>query len=66
MTVPLMILAGLSILGGFVQVPLLAGGQRLDHFLEPVFADTIPFTTGAGAPPPVRRWRSWSSRSSWP
>jgi NADH-quinone oxidoreductase subunit L len=39
MTIPLMILAVLSIVGGFVQVPLLAGGQRLDAFLEPVFAD---------------------------
>ncbi len=39
MTVPLIALAVLSVVGGFVQVPLLAGAQRLDRFLEPVFAD---------------------------
>ncbi|MBI4365120.1 MAG: NADH-quinone oxidoreductase subunit L [Candidatus Latescibacteria bacterium] len=39
MTVPLIILAVLSLVGGLVQVPLLSGGQRLDAFLEPVFAD---------------------------
>ncbi|MEK7316005.1 MAG: NADH-quinone oxidoreductase subunit L, partial [Candidatus Eisenbacteria bacterium] len=39
MTMPLMILAVLSAIGGFVQIPLMAGGQRLDAFLEPVFAD---------------------------
>jgi NADH-quinone oxidoreductase subunit L len=39
MTVPLMLLAVLSVIGGFVQVPLMQGGQRLDAFLEPVFAD---------------------------
>jgi NADH-quinone oxidoreductase subunit L len=44
MTVPLLILAVLSVIGGFVQVPLLAGGQRLDAFLEPVFADLARVT----------------------
>ncbi len=39
MTLPLMLLAVLSAIGGFIQIPLLAGGQRLDAFLEPVFAD---------------------------
>ena len=39
MTVPLMVLALLSLVGGFVQIPLMAGGQRFDRFLEPVFAD---------------------------
>ena len=39
MTVPLLILAVLSLVGGFVQVPILSGGQRLDRFLAPVFAD---------------------------
>ena len=39
MTIPLVVLAMLSAVGGFVQVPLLPGGQRLDHFLEPVFSD---------------------------
>jgi len=39
MTIPLMVLAVLSAIGGFIQVPLLPGGQRLDHFLEPVFSD---------------------------
>ncbi len=39
MTIPLMLLAVLSLIGGLIQVPLLQGGQRLDAFLEPVFAD---------------------------
>ncbi|HEV8128196.1 MAG TPA: NADH-quinone oxidoreductase subunit L [Candidatus Eisenbacteria bacterium] len=44
MTVPLMLLAVLSVIGGFVQIPLLAGGQRLDAFLEPVFGDLARVT----------------------
>jgi NADH-quinone oxidoreductase subunit L len=47
MTVPLMLLAVLSLIGGFVQVPLMAGGQRLDGFLEPVFADLARVGGGA-------------------
>jgi len=47
MTVPLMLLAVLSIIGGFVQVPLLAGGQRLEAFLDPVFGD-LQKLAGAG------------------
>jgi len=39
MTVPLLVLAVLSTIGGFIQAPLLPGWQRLDRFLEPVFAD---------------------------
>jgi len=49
MTVPLMFLAVLSAIGGFIQVPLLAGGQRLDHFLEPVFADAANLAPAAPA-----------------
>lgn len=38
MTVPLIILAGLSAIGGFVGVPeSLFGGNALEHWLEPVF-----------------------------
>ena len=53
MTIPLMALALLSAVGGFIQVPLLDGGQRLDHFLEPVFADAqalLPAGHAAQAP----------------
>jgi len=39
MTLPLMILAVLAAIGGFVQIPIIAGGQRFDAWLEPVFAD---------------------------
>ena len=35
MTVPLMILAGLSIVGGFVGIPHWSG---IEHWLEPVFS----------------------------
>ena len=48
MILPLALLAVLSVVGGWVQIPLVAGGQRLDHFLEPVFAD-IAHVAGAGA-----------------
>ena len=34
-------------IGGFVQIPILQGGQRLDAFLEPVFADLARVGTGA-------------------
>ncbi len=38
MTVPLIILAVLSVVGGFIGIPeSLGGGNRFEHFLEPVF-----------------------------
>jgi NADH-quinone oxidoreductase subunit L len=38
MTVPLMVLAVLSVVGGFLNVPeVLGGGESLKHFLKPVF-----------------------------
>jgi NADH-quinone oxidoreductase subunit L len=41
MTVPLMVLALLSVIGGWVGVPLAFGGHNeFEHFLEPVFAPT--------------------------
>jgi NADH-quinone oxidoreductase subunit L len=39
MTLPLMILAVLSLVAGFIQIPLVDGGQKLSAFLAPVFAD---------------------------
>jgi NADH-quinone oxidoreductase subunit L len=46
MTVPLMILAILSVIGGFVGVPSgLGGHNEFEHFLDPVFA-----TVQLGAP----------------
>jgi NADH-quinone oxidoreductase subunit L len=44
MTLPLMILALLAVIGGLVQIPLVAGAQRLDVFLEPVFRDLARVT----------------------
>jgi NADH-quinone oxidoreductase subunit L len=39
MTVPLMILAVLSIIGGWIGIPyVLGGGNHIEHFMEPVFA----------------------------
>ena len=46
MTIPLTILAVLSAIGGLIQVPLIPGAQRLDHFLEPVFADAARIGVG--------------------
>jgi NADH-quinone oxidoreductase subunit L len=41
MTVPLMVLAVLSLLGGFMGVPeVLGGSHALAHFLDPVFAQS--------------------------
>ncbi len=38
MTIPLIILAVLSVVGGFIGIPeSLGGGNRFGHFLEPVF-----------------------------
>jgi NADH-quinone oxidoreductase subunit L len=38
MTIPLIILAFLSAVGGFIGIPeSLGGGNRFEHFLEPVF-----------------------------
>jgi NADH-quinone oxidoreductase subunit L len=37
MTIPLMLLAGLSVIGGYVGIPyVLGGGNRFEKFLEPV------------------------------
>jgi len=49
MTIPLMVLALLSTVGGFLQVPLIQGGQLLDRFLEPVFADAAALAPPAHA-----------------
>ena len=41
MTIPLMVLAGLSVIGGFVGVPEALGGKHfLEEFLKPVFEDS--------------------------
>lgn len=38
MTIPLIVLAVLSVIGGFIGIPAsLGGGNRFEHFLEPVF-----------------------------
>lgn len=42
MTLPLIVLALLSVIGGVLNVPeVLGGGQWLGNFLSPVFADTV-------------------------
>ena len=39
MTIPLMILAGLSVIGGFVGIPRsLLGGNAIEQWLDPIFA----------------------------
>ncbi|MBN2055113.1 hypothetical protein JW905_09330, partial [bacterium] len=40
MVAPLTILAMLAAVGGFMNIPILHGGQFFHHFLEPVFADS--------------------------
>jgi NADH-quinone oxidoreductase subunit L len=44
MTIPLIILAVLSVVGGSINIPEIFGGmERLTSFLSPVFADSYPF-----------------------
>jgi len=48
MIIPLMILAVLSLVGGWVGVPAALGGSdRFDHFLDPVFHSTAQLAPGA-------------------
>jgi NADH-quinone oxidoreductase subunit L len=43
MTIPLIVLAALSIVGGFIGIPEVLGGHHwLEHFLAPVFAESVP------------------------
>ncbi|OPZ71298.1 MAG: NADH-quinone oxidoreductase subunit L [bacterium ADurb.Bin478] len=47
MTIPLVMLAILSLAGGYVGVPaLLGGGQRIEHFLQPVFQQSEQLSHG--------------------
>ncbi|HEX7880240.1 MAG TPA: NADH-quinone oxidoreductase subunit L [Candidatus Eisenbacteria bacterium] len=39
MTVPLMILAALSTIGGFLWLPIVSGGQKMKEWLTPVLGD---------------------------
>lgn len=46
MTVPLIILAVLSIVGGFIGIPESLGGHHwLEHYLSPIFASTVAQTS---------------------
>jgi len=55
MLVPLVILAVLSVGGGWVGVPgSLGGSNRFDKFLSPVFRTTIPASQSEGMPPEER------------
>lgn len=41
MTIPLIVLAVLSVVGGFINIPeVLGGGESLANFLAPIFADS--------------------------
>jgi NADH-quinone oxidoreductase subunit L len=45
MTIPLMVLALLALVGGFMGIPeVLGGSHALEHFLEPVFAQSKALT----------------------
>jgi NADH-quinone oxidoreductase subunit L len=41
MTVPLIILAILSVIGGFIGIPHIIGTNLIEHFLEPVFKNAL-------------------------
>jgi NADH-quinone oxidoreductase subunit L len=48
MTVPLMILAGLSVVGGFVGIPIIQGGNVIQEFLAPVMKGQALIAVGHG------------------
>jgi NADH-quinone oxidoreductase subunit L len=49
MALPLVVLAGLSIVGGFVQLPFSSSTKRLEHWLEPtLYHNEVHLTVGAG------------------
>ncbi len=49
MTVPLVVLAGLSVLGGLVQLPFSSTTKRLEHWLEPtLFHNEVHLSIGGG------------------
>jgi len=49
MTMPLIILAVLSVVGGYVGIPeILKGGNQIEHFLEPVFAGSHAIIARSG------------------
>jgi len=49
MTVPLIILAILSVVGGFIGFPVIEGGNKFAEFLAPVFAPPAGFPKAAEA-----------------
>lgn len=50
MTIPLIVLAVLSIVGGFIGIPETLGGHHwLEHFLAPVFKDSAALLPKAGS-----------------
>jgi len=50
MTLPLVVLAGLSVVGGLVQLPFSSTTKRLEHWLEPtLFHNEVHLSIGAGA-----------------
>ena len=49
MTVPLIILAILSVIGGFIGFPVIEGGNKFAEFLAPVFAPPAGFPKAAEA-----------------
>ena len=48
MTLPLVMLAGAAAIGGVVNLPLVGDWLVLEHFLEPVLAHPLHFTSGTG------------------
>jgi NADH-quinone oxidoreductase subunit L len=47
MTTPLIVLAGLAIIGGVVGSPFFEGGSPLHHYLDPVFVNNVPHPIAA-------------------
>jgi NADH-quinone oxidoreductase subunit L len=56
MTVPLIILAGLSIAGGFIGIPIIKNAHLLDKFLEPSLEEASSRMSQPGHDPMSETW----------
>jgi len=57
MILPLIVLAFLSVAGGILNIPVLFGGNAaLEHFLSPVFADTVSVLGQKNTPTHSTEW----------
>jgi NADH-quinone oxidoreductase subunit L len=57
---PLVVLAVLSVVGGFVGLPFQEGGHAFERWLEPVFARPVPLGAGHESAPHLLAGTEWA------